>query len=140
PGRVVRTTATAGPARGSHDTGGVVAGRLAVIGAGLMGSGIAQVAAVAGWQVTLRDLDDESLERGLGAIRSSLERFAAKGKLTSEEVAAALDRIAPTTDLAAAADAEIVVEAVFEQLAVKQEVFRELDRICPEGTVLATNT
>lgn len=117
-----------------------MAGRLAVIGAGLMGSGIAQVAAVAGWQVTLRDLDDESLERGLGAIRSSLERFAAKGKLTSEEVAAALDRIAPTTDLAVAADAEIVVEAVFEQLAVKQEVFRELDRICPEGTVLATNT
>jgi len=119
---------------------GVVAGRLAVIGAGLMGSGIAQVAAVAGWSVTLRDLDDEALERGLAAVRSSLERFTAKGTITAEEAAAALGRITPTTDLAAAADAEIVVEAVFERLDVKQEVFRELDRLCPEGTVLATNT
>lgn len=117
-----------------------MAGRLAVIGAGLMGSGIAQVAAVAGWSVTLRDLDDEALERGLAAVRSSLERFTAKGTITAEEAAAALGRITPTTDLAAAADAEIVVEAVFERLDVKQEVFRELDRLCPEGTVLATNT
>jgi 3-hydroxybutyryl-CoA dehydrogenase len=117
-----------------------MAGRLAVIGAGLMGSGIAQVAAQAGWQVTLRDLDDSAVQRGLAAIRGSLERFAAKGTLSAEQVAATLDRITPTTDLAAAADAEIVVEAVFEQLEVKQEVFRSLDQLCRPDAVLATNT
>jgi 3-hydroxybutyryl-CoA dehydrogenase len=117
-----------------------MAGRLAVIGAGLMGSGIAQVAAQAGWQVTLRDLDDSAVQRGLAAIRSSLERFAAKGTLSAEQVAATLDRITPTTDLAAAADADIVVEAVFEQLEIKQEVFRSLDQLCRPDAVLATNT
>jgi 3-hydroxybutyryl-CoA dehydrogenase len=117
-----------------------MAGRLAVIGAGLMGSGIAQVAAQAGWQVTLRDLDDSAVQRGLAAIRGSLERFAAKGTLSAEQVAATLDRITPTTDLAAAADADIVVEAVFEQLEIKQEVFRSLDQLCRPDAVLATNT
>jgi 3-hydroxybutyryl-CoA dehydrogenase len=117
-----------------------MAGRLAVIGAGLMGSGIAQVAAQAGWQVTLRDLDDSAVQRGLAAIRRSLERFAAKGTLSAEQVAATLDRITPTTDLAAAADADIVVEAVFERLEVKQEVFRSLDQLCRPDAVLATNT
>jgi 3-hydroxybutyryl-CoA dehydrogenase len=117
-----------------------MAGRVAVIGAGLMGSGIGQVAALAGWEVTLRDLDDASLQRGLDTIRTSLQRFVTKGKVSEEQAAAALARITTTTDLAAAADAEIVVEAVFEQLDVKQAVFRELDKICPAGTVLATNT
>jgi 3-hydroxybutyryl-CoA dehydrogenase len=117
-----------------------MAGRLAVIGAGLMGSGIAQVAAQAGWQVTLRDLNEDATGRGLDAIRTSLGRFAAKGVIGAEEVEATLARITPTTDLEAAADADIVVEAVFEQLEVKREVFRELDRICAPGAVLATNT
>lgn len=117
-----------------------MAGRLAVIGAGLMGSGIAQVAAQAGWRVTLRDLDDGSVRRGLDAIRASLQRFAAKGKLPADQVPAILDRITPTTDLAAAAEADLVVEAVFEQLDVKQEVFRSLDQLCRPDAVLATNT
>ncbi|MEQ4301313.1 3-hydroxyacyl-CoA dehydrogenase family protein [Plantactinospora sp. B6F1] len=117
-----------------------MAGRLAVIGAGLMGSGIAQVAARAGWQVTLRDLDDAATRRGLSGIRTSLEKFAAKGTIGADEVEATLDRITPTTELEAAADADIVVEAVFERLEVKQEVFRALDRICAPGAVLATNT
>lgn len=117
-----------------------MAGRLAVIGAGLMGSGIAQVAAQAGWSVTLRDLDDAAVQRGLAAVRASLERFAAKGTLPADQIDPILDRITPTTDLAAAADADVVVEAVFERLDVKQEVFRELDRLCRPGTVLATNT
>ncbi|ROT31609.1 3-hydroxyacyl-CoA dehydrogenase family protein [Micromonospora sp. HM5-17] len=117
-----------------------MAGRLAVIGAGLMGSGIAQVAAQAGWQVTLRDLDDAATSRGLDAIRTSLGKFAAKGVIGAEEVETTLARISPTTELEAAADADIVVEAVFERLEVKQEVFRELDRICAPGAVLATNT
>jgi len=115
-----------------------MAGRLTVIGAGLMGSGIAQVAATAGWQVTMRDLDGASLDRGLTAISRSLERFAAKG--TVADVEQVLDRITLTTDLDAAADADIVVEAVFERLEVKQEVFRALDRICKADAVLATNT
>ncbi|MEV4542730.1 3-hydroxyacyl-CoA dehydrogenase family protein [Micromonospora echinaurantiaca] len=117
-----------------------MAGRLAVVGAGLMGSGIAQVAAQAGWQVTLRDLDDAATRRGLDGIRKSLEKFAEKGKIEASEVEAALGRITPTTDLEAAADADIVVEAVFERLDVKHEVFRALDKICKSDAVLATNT
>ncbi|MEU5783968.1 3-hydroxyacyl-CoA dehydrogenase family protein [Micromonospora lupini] len=117
-----------------------MAGRLAVVGAGLMGSGIAQVAAQAGWQVTLRDLDDAATSRGLGGIRKSLEKFAEKGKIEVSDVEATLARITPTTDLEAAADADIVVEAVFERLEIKHEVFRALDKICKSDAVLATNT
>jgi len=116
-----------------------MAGRLAVIGAGLMGSGIAQVAAAAGWRVALHDVDDAAVRMGLDSVRTSLERFAAKGQIAADEVEAALGRIEPTTDLGAAADADIVVEAVFERLDIKQHVFRELDRLC-DTAVLATNT
>jgi 3-hydroxybutyryl-CoA dehydrogenase len=117
-----------------------MAGRLAVVGAGLMGAGIAQVAAQAGWEVTLRDLDDAAVQRGLAGIRRSLEKFAGKGTISADDVEAALGRITPTTELEAAADADIVVEAVFERLDVKQAVFRDLDRICKTDAVLATNT
>ena len=117
-----------------------MAGRLAVVGAGLMGSGIAQVAAQAGWQVTLRDLDDAATERGVNGIRKSLEKFAEKGKIEASDVEAALGRITPTTELEAVADADIVVEAVFERLEIKHEVFRALDKICKADAVLATNT
>jgi 3-hydroxybutyryl-CoA dehydrogenase len=117
-----------------------MAGRLAVIGSGLMGSGIAQVSAQAGWQVTMRDIDDASLGRGVAAIRDSLTRFVAKGKLSEEEMAATLDRISTTTDLDAAAEADIVVEAIFERIEAKHEVFRALDKICKAGAVLGTNT
>lgn len=117
-----------------------MSGKLAVIGAGLMGSGIAQVAARAGWHVVLRDLDDTATGRGLAGIRRSLEKFAGKGVIAEDDVEATLDRIAPTTDLGAAADADIVVEAVFERVEIKHEVFRELDKICKPGAVLATNT
>ncbi|HEX6920938.1 MAG TPA: 3-hydroxyacyl-CoA dehydrogenase family protein [Actinomycetes bacterium] len=115
--------------------------KLAVVGAGLMGSGIAQVAATAGHEVVLRDVTEQALERGLAGIRTSLDRFAAKGKLTADDAAAALGRIRTVTDLAeAATGADIVVEAVFEKIEVKHEVFRELDRVCKDGAVLATNT
>jgi 3-hydroxybutyryl-CoA dehydrogenase len=117
-----------------------MAGRLAVIGAGLMGSGIAQVAAQAGWSVALRDVDGPALDRGLDGIRRSLDRFVQKGTVSSADAATAVARITTTTDLEAAADADIVVEAVFERLDVKQDVFRALDRICKDTTVLATNT
>jgi 3-hydroxybutyryl-CoA dehydrogenase len=117
-----------------------MAGRVAVIGAGLMGSGIAQVASVAGWQVTLHDVDDDAVERGLAAVRSSLHRFVARDRLTADAAAAALARISPATGLDAAAGAELVVEAVFESVDLKQSVFRELDGVCGPDTVLATNT
>src|SRR5215210_152797 len=114
--------------------------KVAVVGSGLMGAGIAQVAATAGHQVVLRDVTDEALERGVAGVRTSLDRFVAKGKLSAEEAAGALERITTTADLDAAADADIVVEAVFEKVEIKHEVFRELDRICRDGAVLATNT
>jgi 3-hydroxybutyryl-CoA dehydrogenase len=114
--------------------------KLAVVGAGLMGAGIAQVAAQAGYEVTLRDLTDEALARGTDGIRASLDRFVAKDKLTAADADAALARITTTTDLGAVADADLVVEAVFERIEVKQEIFRELDRITAPGTVLASNT
>ena len=114
--------------------------QLAVIGAGLMGSGIAQVAAAAGYDVVLRDVTDEALARGLAGIRSSYDRFVAKERLSAEDAEAALARIRTTTDLDAAGEADIVVEAVFEEIEVKHAVFTELDRICRDDAVLATNT
>src|SRR3712207_6354333 len=99
--------------RGLEEDG--MAGRLAVVGAGLMGSGIAQVAAQAGWQVVMRDVDDAATGRGMAAVRASLERFAAKDTIEADDVDRTLSRITPTTDLDAAADADVVVEAVFER-------------------------
>jgi len=117
-----------------------VAEQIAVIGAGLMGSGIAQVSAQAGYDVVLRDVTEAALARGVAGITASYERFVAKGKLGAEAAEAALARITTTTELEAVAGADLVVEAVFEQLEVKQEVFRALDRIAKPGAVLATNT
>ena len=114
--------------------------KVAVIGAGLMGSGIAQVAAQAGHEVVLRDLDTAATERGLAAIRTSYDRFVAKDKLSREDADAALARIITTTDLEDIGDAEIVVEAVFEKIDAKHEVFRLLDRVTREDALLATNT
>ncbi|MFC8451816.1 3-hydroxyacyl-CoA dehydrogenase family protein [Kitasatospora sp. NPDC057223] len=114
--------------------------QIAVIGAGLMGAGIAQVAAQAGHPVVLRDVTDAALQRGLDGIRASYEKFVSKGKLGAEAAEAALGRITTTTDLGAVADADIVIEAVFERLDVKEGVFRELDKIAKEGAVLASNT
>jgi len=117
-----------------------VADRVAVIGAGLMGSGIAQVAAAAGYDVTLQDVSTEALERAVSGISSSYEKFVAKDRMTIAEAAAARGRISTVTELEAAADADLVVEAVFEKLEVKREVFGVLDRVCRPETVLGTNT
>src|SRR3954447_4821085 len=114
--------------------------KLVVVGAGLMGAGIAQVAAVAGHEVVLRDVTDAALERALAGIQKSLDRFVTKDRLSAGDAEAALGRVATTTDLSVAADADLVIEAVFEQLEVKHEVFRELDRICRDGAILASNT
>ena len=120
--------------------GSNVAEQVGVIGAGLMGAGIAQVAAVAGWDVILRDVDEPALERGRAAIASSLGRFVAKGKLDADLAQAAQDRITTTTDLHAVDSAAVVVEAVFESLEVKTDVFAALDGICRGDAVLASNT
>lgn len=113
---------------------------VAVVGAGLMGSGIAQVAAVAGHDVVLRDVSDDAVARGLSAISGSLARFAAKDKISRADADAALARITGTTDLGDIAQADVVVEAVFESLEVKTSVFAEIDAVAREGAVLATNT
>lgn len=105
-----------------------------------MGSGIAQVSAVGGYDVTLRDVTDEALARGVAGIEKSLRKFAEKGAISDSDVDAALDRITTTTDLGAAAEADIVVEAIFENVDVKKELFTELDRICKPDALLATNT
>ncbi|WP_309050268.1 3-hydroxyacyl-CoA dehydrogenase family protein [Streptomyces sp.] len=117
-----------------------MARKLAVIGAGLMGSGIAQVSAQAGWDVVLRDVTDAALTRGTDGIKASYDRFVAKGKLEAADAEAALGRITATTDLDAVADADVVVEAVFEKLEVKHEIFRSLDKIAKDGAILASNT
>ncbi|CAL9544547.1 3-hydroxybutyryl-CoA dehydrogenase [Streptomyces sp. enrichment culture] len=117
-----------------------MAGKLAVIGAGLMGSGIAQVSAQAGWDVVLRDVTDAALTRGTDGIKASYDKFVSKGKMTAEDAQAALARITTTTDLDAVADVDIVVEAVFEKLEVKHEIFRALDKLVREDAILASNT
>ncbi len=105
-----------------------------------MGSGIAQVSAQAGWDVVLRDVTDAALTRGTDGIKASYDKFVSKGKLAAEDAEAALGRITTTTDLDAVADADIVVEAVFEKLEVKHEIFRTLDKIVRDDAVLASNT
>ncbi|MEU6216929.1 3-hydroxyacyl-CoA dehydrogenase family protein [Streptomyces sp. NPDC047022] len=117
-----------------------MARKLAVIGAGLMGSGIAQVSAQAGWDVVLRDVTDQALTRGTDAIKASYDKFVSKGKMEAADAEAALARITATTDLEAAGDADVVVEAVFEKLEVKHEIFRALDKIVRDDAVLASNT
>ncbi|MGH3416140.1 MAG: 3-hydroxyacyl-CoA dehydrogenase family protein, partial [Actinocrinis sp.] len=117
-----------------------MAKQLAVVGAGLMGSGIAQVSAAAGYDVILRDVTPEATARGMAGIGKSLSRFVAKGRISREDADATLSRITTTTDLGAAGSADVVVEAVFEDIEVKHAVFRELDKIAKDGAILATNT
>ncbi|WP_124728536.1 3-hydroxybutyryl-CoA dehydrogenase [Staphylospora marina] len=115
--------------------------RVSVIGAGQMGGGIAQVCAQAGFDVVLVDTTEEFLQKGLGRISANLDRAVSKGKMSEEEKAAVLGRIRPTVHLEEAAkDPDIVIEAIIENMSVKQDVFRRLDELCPPHTVLASNT
>ncbi len=113
--------------------------RIVVIGAGTMGNGIAQTAAVSGYQVTMTDVDEAALERGKAAIDTSVNKLAGKGVLDEGQLEAA-SAIAATTDIGAAAEAQLVIEAATENPEIKLGLFKELDQIAPEGTVLATNT
>ena len=114
--------------------------KVVVIGAGLMGSGIAQVSAVAGHDVVMRDIGEEPLARARGAVEASLAKFVDKGGLSAGDAQAALGRITTSTDLDAVAEADIVVEAIIETVEAKSELFAELDRLAPAGAILATNT
>src|SRR5207248_148795 len=111
-----------------------------VVGAGTMGNGIAQVAARAGFEVVMRDVTEDLLTRGMKAIDKSLQRDVDKDRLTAEEKHSIVGRIRTTTDLADLRDADIVVEAVTEDLQVKIDVFKALDGIANGNTILASNT
>ena len=114
--------------------------RVGVVGAGFMGSGIAEVAARAGFAVTLVDIDAAALERSRRLIEESVDRAVRGGKLAPDRVEALLDRIEQTTDLEIVADSELVMEAVFEDASVKGPVFRQLDELVADEAVLASNT
>ena len=113
---------------------------IGVVGSGTMGNGIAQVAARAGYNVVMSDVKDEFLRRGLKAIDKSLQRDVDKERLTAEEKQSIADRIKPTTELEALSEASFVIEAVTEDLNIKTELFKTLDRITPPTTILASNT
>jgi 3-hydroxybutyryl-CoA dehydrogenase len=114
--------------------------KVAVLGAGTMGNGIAQVFAQGGHPVVLRDLDQKALDRALGQVDKSLGKLVEKGKLAADERAASLGRIKATTSIEDVASADLVVEAVVENLQVKQQVFGELDRLTAPSAILASNT
>lgn len=114
--------------------------KVTVIGAGTMGSGIAQACALAGHEVSLVDQERAALDRGLSAMQGSLERMVRKGTVTQEDALAATGRVSPGTDLRAAANAEVVIEAVYESIDVKKSVWAEVGEAAPAGALLATNT
>jgi 3-hydroxybutyryl-CoA dehydrogenase len=115
--------------------------KVTVIGAGTMGNGIAQTFAAAGHTVKLVEVAQEGLDRGLATIRKSLDRFVKKDKMTQEQTDEIFGRIAGSLDMeAAVSDAEMVIEAVFENEAVKKEIFQKLDKAAPAGCILASNT
>jgi len=113
---------------------------IGVVGAGQMGRGIAQVAAVSGYQVTLSDVADEALDEATGAIEESLDTFVTREKLTAADREEALARISPTTDTTRAAGTDLVVEAVTEDQEVKADLFETLDEHAPDHAILASNT
>jgi 3-hydroxybutyryl-CoA dehydrogenase len=114
--------------------------KVMVIGAGQMGSGIAQVFAAAGFDVTLHDLKQEFVDRGLAVISKNLTRQVEKGRMSEEEKTAVLNRITPSIDLQNVKNVDLVVEAVVENMEVKTNLFAQLDEIAPEHTILASNT
>jgi 3-hydroxybutyryl-CoA dehydrogenase len=114
--------------------------KVAVIGAGTMGNGIAQVFATSGHEVTMIDVSAQALEQGLSTVKTSLGRLVKKGALTSEVADEAVTRIAVATTTQDAAQAELAIEAASENPALKFQIFQELDTACAPGVILATNT
>ena len=114
--------------------------RVGIVGSGIMGSGIAQVAATAGYEVVLRSRKQETADATVASMEKSLGRLVDKGRMEADERDAIVARVTPVADLHKLADCDLVVESVVEDLATKQELFNELDKVVKDGAILATNT
>lgn len=114
--------------------------KVAVIGSGAMGTGIAYVCAIKGYEVSIRDINEDLVKRGTGKIREMIATGVNRGKLTPKEAQETMKRIKGTTDIEAVKDADLVIEAVFEDMDLKKKIFKELDETCPPHTILASNT
>jgi len=114
--------------------------KVGVLGCGLMGSGIAQTAAMAGFETVVREVSDEFLKKGFASIEKSLAKFAEKGTITSEQQKEIRHRLSGTTSFADLADCDIIIEAIIENLEEKRKTYGELDRVCEPETVFASNT
>ncbi len=114
--------------------------KVGVVGCGLMGSGIAQIAAQAGCDVVVREVDEALCAKGQGKITKFLGKAVEKGKLSEDDMNAVLGRMTFTTELSAFSDCDLVVEAIIENLDIKRELFAELDKICPAHTIFGSNT
>jgi 3-hydroxybutyryl-CoA dehydrogenase len=114
--------------------------QIAVIGSGTMGSGIAQVAAIAGYDVFMHDIDLKFVEKAKNSITGSLDKFVSKQKMTQQDRDLTLARLKPSSDLSNLKDADIIIEAISEKLELKIDLFRKLDEICKPETILASNT
>jgi 3-hydroxybutyryl-CoA dehydrogenase len=115
--------------------------KICVLGAGLMGSGIAQISAEAGYEVSMRDIEDRFVQGGLNIIKKNYERAISKGKMTKDQADALLSKVKGTLDIAEGVKgAQVVIEAVIENMDLKKQVYKELDQLCAKDTILATNT
>lgn len=114
--------------------------KIMVIGAGQMGAGIAQVAAKSGYDVIMRDIKDEFVEKGLAGIKKNFTKDVEKGRMAQADMDAAMGRIQGTIELAGAAECQLIIEAAIENMNIKKQIFGELDQICPPETIFATNT
>src|SRR5215470_16296959 len=114
--------------------------RIGVVGAGLMGSGIAEFCACAGYDTVVREVNEEYLVKGLERVEKSMQMAVQRGKLTSADLDAAHNRLRGTTQLEDFADRDLVIEAAIEDLQLKKELFVQLDQICPPDAILTSNT
>jgi 3-hydroxybutyryl-CoA dehydrogenase len=114
--------------------------KIFILGAGTMGAGIAQTFAAHGFEVILRDIKDEFVDKGLLGVKKNLSRLVEKGKLTEQGMEEILCRVSGTTDVELAEDCDLVIEAAIENMEIKKSIFGELDKICKSETIFATNT
>jgi 3-hydroxybutyryl-CoA dehydrogenase len=114
--------------------------KICVLGAGTMGSGIAQAFATKGYEVIVRDIKDEFVQKGLGMIEKNIKKLATKGKITEEQAEEILSRVSGTTELSLLDDVDLIIEAAVENMEIKRQIFKELDEICKPEAILATNT
>ena len=113
---------------------------IGIVGAGTMGSGISQVAALTGYDIVMQDVSDEATSRGLGTIDKSLQRLVDREKITTDAIDAAILKIRTTTNLSDLADCDLVIEAATENMALKLDLFEEIDKVSRPETIIASNT